>query len=66
MLKLLPVFVRPLERLGGPPFMERPLELGVGPPRMGNVRLGRGLAGSDEGAQLFMDFGHCCFCQFEC
>jgi hypothetical protein len=39
--------------------MERTLELGVSPPRIVNVRLGCGLAGSDEGTQLFTNLDHC-------
>jgi hypothetical protein len=50
--------VSPLERLGSAPLMERTLELGVGMPRIVNVRLGCGLAGSDKGAQLFMELDH--------
>jgi hypothetical protein len=58
MLELLPMLVGPLERLGSTPLMERTLELGVGMPRIVNVRLGCGLAGSDKGAQLFMELDH--------
>jgi hypothetical protein len=58
LLELLPILVSPLERLGSAPLMERTLELGVGVPRIVNVRLGCGLAGSDKGAQLFMDLDH--------
>jgi hypothetical protein len=59
MLEFLPVFVSPLERFGGAPLMERTLKVGVGPPRMVDVRLGCGFVGSDTGAQLFTNFGHC-------
>jgi hypothetical protein len=59
MLELLPMLVGPLERLGSTPLMERTLELGVSPSRIVNVRLGCGLAGSDEGTQLFTNLDHC-------
>jgi hypothetical protein len=52
--QFLAVLVRRLERLGGTPLVERTLKLSVGPPRISDVRLSRGLAGVDQGAQLFL------------
>ncbi|WP_262273663.1 hypothetical protein [Microvirga yunnanensis] len=57
-MQLLPIFASSLERLGSAPLMERTLELGMGVPRILNVRLGCGLAGSDEGAQLYTNLDH--------
>jgi hypothetical protein len=51
--------VSSLERLGRAPLMERTLELGMGVPRIVNMRLGCGLASSDKGAQLYTNLDHC-------
>jgi hypothetical protein len=50
MLQIVAISIGPLEGLGGALFMKRTLELGIGLPRIGNVRLGRGLAGFDKRA----------------
>jgi hypothetical protein len=65
LLEFLPILVSPLERLGSAPLMERTLELGVGVPRIVNVRLGRDLAGSDKGAQLYTNLDHCSSFRFD-
>jgi hypothetical protein len=65
LLEFLPILVSPLERLGRAPLMERTLELGVGVPRIVNVRLGCGLTGSDKGAQLYANLDHCSSFRFE-
>jgi hypothetical protein len=65
LLEFLPIPVSPLERLGCAPLMERTLELGVGVPRIVNVRLGCGFTGSDKGAQLYTNLDHCSSFRFE-
>ena len=65
LLEFLPIPVSPLERLGSAPLMERTLELGVGVPRIVNVRLGCVLTGSDKGAQLYANLDHCSSFRFE-
>jgi hypothetical protein len=50
MLQLVAILMRPLEGLGDPLLMKRTLDLGIGLPRIGNVRLGHGLAGFDKRA----------------
>jgi hypothetical protein len=65
MLEFLSILVRPLKRLGGAPFMERTLELGVGSSRIVDVRLGRSVTSSDKGAQFFSNLDHCSSFRFE-